>query len=83
MYPQRSANCKLDVEGFMNPGDDISTGIEQLAELMAGRRVLALSGAGLSTESGIPDYRGPRSIQRPNRPIFYRDFVENPAARAR
>jgi NAD+-dependent protein deacetylase sirtuin 4 len=68
----------------VNPhGEDITAGIERLAELMSGRRVLALSGAGLSTESGIPDYRGPRSIQRQTRPIFYRDFVQNPDARAR
>ena len=30
-----------------------------LAELLRGRRVVALAGAGCSTESGIPDYRGP------------------------
>jgi NAD-dependent SIR2 family protein deacetylase len=64
-------------------GDGLSDGIEQLAGLMRGRRVLALSGAGLSTESGIPDYRGPLSIQRRARPISYREFVDNPASRAR
>ncbi|HVO40602.1 MAG TPA: NAD-dependent protein deacetylase [Spirochaetia bacterium] len=60
-----------------------SDGIELLAALMKGRRVLALSGAGMSTESGIPDYRGPRSVRRRTRPIYYREFVENPASRAR
>jgi len=58
-------------------------GIEQVAGLMGGKQVLALSGAGLSTESGIPDYRGPRSIQRQIRPVTYQEFVHNPASRAR
>ncbi len=58
-------------------------GITRLAGLMRGAQVLVLSGAGLSTESGIPDYRGPLSIQRRTRPIYYREFVDNPATRAR
>ena len=70
-------------DSFTRAEADLSDGIEQLAGLMRGSRVLALSGAGLSTESGIPDYRGPRSIQRRTRPIYYREFVDNPASRAR
>jgi NAD+-dependent protein deacetylase sirtuin 4 len=62
---------------------ELLPGIERLAGLMRGRKVLALSGAGLSTESGIPDYRGPRSIARQGRPIYYREFVESPDTRAR
>ena len=33
-------------------------GIESLVELINGRRVAVLTGAGVSTDSGIPDYRG-------------------------
>jgi len=65
------------------PAGPVSDGIEDLAALMKGRRVLALSGAGMSTESGIPDYRGPRSVQRRTRPIYYREFVDSAPARAR
>lgn len=36
----------------------------ELADLLIGRRTLVLSGAGCSTESGIPDYRGPASRGR-------------------
>ena len=67
----------------MSAGIIALDGIELLAALMRERRVLALSGAGVSTESGIPDYRGPRSAARRSRPIFYREFVGDPVARAR
>lgn len=44
-----------------------------LAALLRGRRWLCLTGAGLSTDSGIPDYRGRDA--RPYRPILFGDFV--------
>ena len=40
-------------------------GVTDAAALLAGLRVVALTGAGLSTDSGIPDYRGPGSIPAP------------------
>ena len=62
---------------------DTPEAVRSLASLMRGRRTLVLSGAGISTESGIPDYRGPRSIPRRTHPIYYKEFVESPASRAR
>jgi NAD-dependent SIR2 family protein deacetylase len=50
-------------------------------DLLEGRRVVALTGAGLSTDSGIPDYRGPGSPSR--QPMTYQEFVSGPAARQR
>jgi NAD-dependent deacetylase sirtuin 4 len=58
-------------------------GVRRLAELLQGRRVLLLSGAGISTESGIPDYRGPGFRARPVRPIMYREFIASQEARDR
>ena len=54
-----------------------------LAELVADGDVVVLSGAGLSTESGIPDYRGPTGAARPSTPMTYRAFTGDPVARRR
>ena len=44
---------------------------------------MALSGAGLSTESGIPDYRGPTGQARRGTPMTYQTFIGGAAARRR
>lgn len=54
-----------------------------LIELLRNRRVAVLTGAGCSTESGIPDYRGPGTRARARNPIQHRAFVSDPVARAR
>ena len=55
--------------------------LAQAAALLRGRRIVALTGAGCSTESGIPDYRSPGTA--PRRPIQHREFLQSEAARAR
>jgi NAD-dependent deacetylase sirtuin 4 len=55
--------------------------IEPLLDLLRGRRAVVLAGAGCSTESGIPDYRGPDA--KPRAPIQYQEFVRSEAARTR
>lgn len=45
--------------------------------------VLVLSGAGLSTESGIPDYRGEAGSLRRHTPMTYDEFATSPAGRQR
>jgi NAD-dependent SIR2 family protein deacetylase len=54
-----------------------------LRELVQRGRVVVLSGAGLSTESGIPDYRGPSGALRRHAPMTYQAFVGDAAARHR
>ncbi len=55
---------------------------ERLVELLRGRNITVLTGAGLSTESGIPDYRGPDGKRRVV-PMTYGEFVASPANRQR
>jgi NAD-dependent SIR2 family protein deacetylase len=54
-----------------------------LAGLVAGGGVVVLSGAGLSTESGIPDYRGPSGLARRAEPMTYQAFTGSAQARRR
>ena len=54
-----------------------------LAELLRGRRAVVLAGAGCSTESGIPDYRGPEGRMHERMPVQYGDFVRSEAVRRR
>ena len=53
----------------------------ELAALLTGRRVAVLTGAGISTDSGIPDYRGPDSP--PSNPMTIGQFTGDPVFRQR
>jgi NAD+-dependent protein deacetylase sirtuin 4 len=57
--------------------------VEALVDLLRDKRVCVLTGAGISTESGIPDYRGPTAPPRKRPPLQHKDFLEDPATRAR
>ena len=60
-----------------------TTDIDGIVETVARGGVVVLSGAGLSTESGIPDYRGEAGSLRRHTPMTYQDFVAGDDARRR
>jgi NAD-dependent SIR2 family protein deacetylase len=58
-------------------------GLEALADLVGDGDVVVLSGAGLSTDSGIPDYRGVTGSLRRHTPMTYQTFTRDPRGRHR
>jgi NAD-dependent SIR2 family protein deacetylase len=52
---------------------ELSRGIDQVADLLDGRRFAVLTGAGVSTDSGIPDYRGEGAPTRS--PMTFQQFL--------
>jgi len=56
--------------------------LHDAAELLQqARQIVALTGAGISTESGIPDFRSPGSIWLQTPPVSYQEFMRSPQAR--
>jgi NAD-dependent deacetylase len=54
----------------------------ELSDLFrASRRILIFSGAGISTESGIPDFRSPGGVWSKIQPIYFQDFISSEQVR--
>jgi len=70
---QGSGNKHLDT--------DAEHDLDRLAELLRGKPAAVLTGAGLSTDSGIPDYRGEGAPQRT--PMTFQTFIADERARKR
>jgi NAD-dependent deacetylase len=58
------------------------SGVAALARLIADAgRVVFFTGAGMSTESGVPDFRSPGGVWSRMKPIYFQDFVASEARR--
>ncbi|NES27635.1 NAD-dependent protein deacetylase [Micromonospora terminaliae] len=63
--------------------DAVTETFDALTRLVGAGDVVVLSGAGLSTESGIPDYRGPSGAARRHTPMTFQAFTRDADARRR
>ncbi|AUZ87343.1 NAD-dependent protein deacetylase [Arthrobacter agilis] len=88
--PGPESNPRLGLTGFVSDtpasglaalGPEDRELLDQAVAVLAGLRLAVLTGAGLSTDSGIPDYRGPQSV--PRNPMTYQQFVGDEALRRR
>ena len=59
----------------------LSFGLEHARDLLKGKKILAATGAGISTDSGIPDYRGAGRVVK--HPLTFDDFMGSAANQAR
>jgi NAD-dependent deacetylase len=61
---------------------DMQSAVERLGELIASaKKIVPFTGAGISTECGIPDFRSPGGIWTKQQPIPYDEFVSSQEAR--
>ena len=82
------AQCCVAVQGrfTQSPGvgdAERASAVAELRQLLAAGSVFALTGAGVSTDSGIPDYRDERGGWKGRQPVQYRDFVASDLVRRR
>ena len=62
--------------------EDMTAELQELVEyIRKAHRILIFTGAGVSTGSGIPDFRGPNGVWSRRRPVYYQDFMTSEAAR--
>jgi len=75
--------CGLLVGSEGVVASQLESRVAELRERLFGGRVFVLTGAGVSTDSGIPDYRDEHGAWKGRAPIQFRDFVASEATRRR
>src|SRR3954469_24515431 len=78
----RSPIARRSLPAFADIPSTPNNPTERLADfLRASRRALIFTGAGVSTGSGIPDFRGPQGVWTRRQPVYFQDFMTSEAAR--
>src|SRR5687767_629591 len=76
----RQARRRASPRSMIAP--DLDSAVQKLRELFDAARVIApFTGAGISTECGIPDFRSPGGLWTQNRPIDFAEFLANQSMR--
>ena len=79
---ERASRTSVAVSATTGAPEVAHSGLARLVEIARQRRrIVAFTGAGISTESGIPDYRGPESVWRRQTPLTAQAFLHDPDAR--
>src|SRR3954471_22700775 len=78
----RSPIARRSLPAFADIPSSPNNSTGRLADfLRASRRALIFTGAGISTGSGIPDFRGPQGVWTRRQPVYFQDFMTSEAAR--
>lgn len=67
----------VEETGTPHPYPDV---VDKIVDQLHLGPAMVLTGAGVSTDSGIPDYRGPKGKMNTHRPMTYQEFCHDPAA---
>ena len=60
----------------------MSNRIRELSNLIKNsKRIIILTGAGISTDSGLPDFRSDNGFWKSNKPIYFNDFIKSEQSR--